>query len=232
MHSETDLSAICKMTKFKMAEDSFTWLGKLTHGYTNCNCPQYVRRCVYTEAERTWRSWNINTTSHKSNILLVCLDTTEYWFRWLHLTMMSKRKIPTVTAQLLPTYIRSQWRWILQFGSCRSYWVLFFSSLLVAIQDSEWRLDRKLADLRGTFGRLRTRLQWKQMWHNRPYEYKKKAHEEQACFTLLVKETFQEAQEALAPLDNSLALQHAWNALEKGTCLLVERQKLIKIANR
>lgn len=26
-----------------MAEDSFTWQGKLTHGYTNCNCPQYVR---------------------------------------------------------------------------------------------------------------------------------------------------------------------------------------------
>ena len=39
-------------------------------------------------------------------------------------------------------------------------WVLFsgtqFTSLLAAIQDSEQRLERKLADLRG---RLRTRLQ-------------------------------------------------------------------------
>ena len=70
------------------------------------------------------------------------------------------------------------------------------------------------------------------MRHDKPYEYKKKAHEEQARFNLQVEETVQEAQEALAPLDDSPALQRARDALDKGTRLLAERQKLIKIADR
>ena len=70
------------------------------------------------------------------------------------------------------------------------------------------------------------------MWHDKPYEYKKKAHEEQARFNLQVEETFQEAQEAPAPLYDSPALQCARDVLDKGTCLLAERQKLIKIADR
>ena len=41
-----------------------------------------------------------------------------------------------------------------------------------------------------------------------------------------------EAQHALATVDDSPSLQRAQEALEKGTHLLAERQKLIKIADR
>ena len=42
----------------------------------------------------------------------------------------------------------------------------------------------------------------------------------------------QEAQDALANIDDSPSLQRAHEALEKGARLLAERQKLVKIADR
>ena len=57
----------------------------------------------------------------------------------------------------------------------------------------------------------------------KPYEFKRRAHNEQARFNPQVKENVQEAQDALA---------NTYEALEKGARLLAERQKLIKIADR
>ena len=70
------------------------------------------------------------------------------------------------------------------------------------------------------------------MRHDKLYDFKKKAHEEQARFNSQVEEALQEAQEALTALDETPALQRARDALEKGGRLLAERQKLIKIADR
>ena len=70
------------------------------------------------------------------------------------------------------------------------------------------------------------------MRHDKPYEFKKKAHEEQARFNTQVQESVQEAHDALATIEDSPALLRAQEALEKGARLLTERQKLIKIADR
>ena len=80
--------------------------------------------------------------------------------------------------------------------------------------------------LRLTSVRPRTRR------HDKPFEYRKKAHGEQARFNAQVEETVQEAQEAFSTLEEAPALQRAQEALEKGARLLAERQKLIKIADR
>ena len=67
------------------------------------------------------------------------------------------------------------------------------------------------------------------MRHDKPFEYKTKAHGEQARFNAQVEQTVQEAQEALSTLEEAPALQRAQEALEKGARLLAEGQKLIKI---
>ena len=66
----------------------------------------------------------------------------------------------------------------------------------------------------------------------KPCEFQCKSYEEQARFNAQVEESIQEAQDALANIDDSLTLQRAHEALEKGERLLDERQKLIKIADR
>ena len=110
-----------------------------------------------------------------------------------------------------------------------------FTSLLTAIQESERRLDRKLADFKADVRQAQDEAATKavhRMRHDKPFEYKKKAHGEQARFNVQVEETVQEAQEALSTLEEAPALQHTQEALEKGARLLAERQKLIKIADR
>ena len=110
-----------------------------------------------------------------------------------------------------------------------------FTSLLSAIQDSEQRLDRKLADFKADVRQAHDDAAAKavnRVRHEKPYAYKKKAHEEQARFNGKVKESIQEAQVALANLEESAALQRAQEALEKGAKLLAKRQKLMKIAER
>ena len=66
----------------------------------------------------------------------------------------------------------------------------------------------------------------------KPYAYKKKAHEEQARFNDQVSACIREAQEGIATHDETPAQKLAQEALEKGARLLAERQKLIKIADR
>ena len=110
-----------------------------------------------------------------------------------------------------------------------------FASLLSAIQESERRLDNKLADFKADVRQALDKAATKavsKMRHDKPYEYKKKSHEEQARFNAQVEETVQEAQEALTALEETPSLQRARDALEKGARLLTERQKLIKIADR
>ena len=110
-----------------------------------------------------------------------------------------------------------------------------FASLLSAVQELERRLDNKLADFKADVRQAQDEAATKvvsKMWHDKPYEYKKKSHEEQARFNAQVEETIQEAQEALTALEETPSLQLARDALEKGARLLTERLKLIKIAYR
>ena len=109
------------------------------------------------------------------------------------------------------------------------------ASLLSAIQQSERHLDNKLADFKADVRQAHDEAATKavsKMRHDKPYEYKKKSHEEQARFNAQVEETVQEVQEALTALEETPSLQRARDALEKGARLLTERQKLIKIAHR
>ena len=66
----------------------------------------------------------------------------------------------------------------------------------------------------------------------KPYHYKKKAHEEQARFNDQVSACIREAQGSIATSDETPAQKRAQEALEKGAQLLAERQKLIKIAEQ
>ena len=70
------------------------------------------------------------------------------------------------------------------------------------------------------------------VWNDKPYHYKKKAHEEQVRFNAQVEESVQEAHDAFAAIEDSPAIQRARDALGKGARLLADRQKLIKIADR
>ena len=110
-----------------------------------------------------------------------------------------------------------------------------FASLLSAIQDSEQRPDRKLAEFKADIRQAQDDAAAKavnRVRHEKPYTYRKKVHEEQARFNSKVVESIQEAQDTLVNIEESPALQHAQEALEKGAKILAERQKLIKIANR
>ena len=110
-----------------------------------------------------------------------------------------------------------------------------FAALLAAIRDSEHRLDRKLADFKADVQQAQDEAATKavnRVRNDKPYHYKKKAHEEQARFNAQVVESVQEAHDAFAAIEDSPAIQRARDALGKGARLLADRQKLIKIADR
>ena len=67
---------------------------------------------------------------------------------------------------------------------------------------------------------------------DKPYEYKKKAHEEQASFNEKVQEAVGEARDALETATDSPAVQREKTALQRGRALMAERKKIIKIADR
>ena len=101
-----------------------------------------------------------------------------------------------------------------------------FSSLLSAMQESQRRLDRKLAEFKSDVRQAQDEAATKainRVRREKPYEFKRKAHEEQARFNAQVEESVQEAQDALATMDDSPSLQRAHEALEKGARLLAER---------
>ena len=103
------------------------------------------------------------------------------------------------------------------------------------MQESERHLDRKLADFRSDVRQAQDEAATKavnRVQCEKPYEFKRKAHEEQARFNAQIEESVWEAQGAVATVDDSPSLQRAQEALEKGARLLAERQKLIKIADR
>ena len=110
-----------------------------------------------------------------------------------------------------------------------------FAALLAAIRDSKHRLDRKLADFKADVQQAQDEAATKavnRVRNDKPYHYKKKAHEEQACFNVQVEESVQEAHDAFAAIEDSSAIQRARDALGKGVRLLADRQKLIQIADR
>ena len=65
-----------------------------------------------------------------------------------------------------------------------------------------------------------------------PIMYKQKGNEEQAVFIAKVEETIIEVELQLAKTRPSPAVEHARDALSRGKMLLLEREKLIKIADR
>ena len=100
---------------------------------------------------------------------------------------------------------------------------------------TEHRLDRKLADFKADVQQAQDEAATKavnRVQNDKPYHYKKKAHEEQARFNAQVEESVQEAHDAFAAIEDSPAIQRARDALGKGARLLADRQKLIKIADR
>ena len=99
-----------------------------------------------------------------------------------------------------------------------------FASLLAAIKDSESRLDQRFCDFKGAQEEAAKAA--KRVRHEKPYDYKKKAHEEQATFNAKVQDALKEATDAL---EDSPAIQRAKTAVEEGKHLL---EKLIKIADR
>ena len=103
-----------------------------------------------------------------------------------------------------------------------------FASLLAAIKDSESRLDQRFSDFKGAQEEAAKAA--KCVRHEKPYDYKKKAHEEQATFNAKVQDALKEATDALDDTADSLAIQRAKTAVEEGKHLLAERQKLIKIS--
>ena len=110
-----------------------------------------------------------------------------------------------------------------------------FASLMAAIKSSETRLDQKLAEFKSDVQQAQEEAATKaanRVRREKPFEFKKKAHEEQAIFNEKVEDAVKEAQAALSSVEDSPALQRAQEALEKGARLLSERQKLIKIADR
>ena len=144
--------------------------------------------------------------------------------------MVSKGKTPAmVTAQVMPSTPVEQTISTDQLPGSQ------FAALLAAIRDCEHRLDRKLADFKADVQQAQDEAATKavnRVRNDRPYQYKKKAHEEQARSNAQVEESVQEAHDALATIEDSQVLQCTREALEKGARLLAERQKLIKIADR
>ena len=107
-----------------------------------------------------------------------------------------------------------------------------FATLLAAIKQSETRLDQKLVAFRSDLKEEAATKAANRVRRDKPYAYKKKAHEEQATFNEKVQEAVREAHEALETATDSPAVQRAKTALQQGSTLLSERQKLIKIADR
>ena len=102
-----------------------------------------------------------------------------------------------------------------------------FATLLAAIRQSETRLDQKLAVFRSDIREAQEEAATKavnRVRRDKPYDFKKRAHEEQASFNEKVQEAVGEASEALETATDSPAVQRA---LQQGSALLAERQKLI-----
>ncbi len=110
-----------------------------------------------------------------------------------------------------------------------------FAALMTAIQATQDRVDGQFTSFReevrqGQEDAATKAL--KRVRHEKAYAFKRKGNEEQATFNSRVEETLAEAQAALAVPGSSKAIERAQAALKKGTDLLQERQKLIKIADR
>ena len=90
--------------------------------------------------------------------------------------MAFKEKTPVmVTAQVLPSITAKQTI------STNQLPVSQFASLLAAIRDSEYRLDRKLADFKPDIQQAQDEAATKavnRVQNDKPYQYKKKAHKE------------------------------------------------------
>ena len=110
-----------------------------------------------------------------------------------------------------------------------------FTSLLAAIQQSESRLDQQFADFKSEMKGAQEEAAAKaasRVRREKPYQYKKKAHEEQATFNDKLTEAIKDASTALEEAADSPAVTRARAALQEGAASLTERQKLIKIADR
>ena len=87
------------------------------------------------------------------------------------------------------------------------------------------RVDQKLADFRSDMKEEVATKAANRVRHDKPYEYKK-PHKEQASFNKKIQEAVGEERDALVTDTDSPAAR-AKMALQQGSALLAERQKLI-----
>ena len=87
-----------------------------------------------------------------------------------------------------------------------------FSSILAAIKQSEMKLDQKFADFRADMQDAQEEAATKaanRVRRDKPYDCKRKSHEEQASFNEKVQDVVKEARDALEAVADSPAIQWA-----------------------
>ena len=107
-----------------------------------------------------------------------------------------------------------------------------FAQLMEAIQASQDRVDSKLAEFCTEVRQSQEDAVMKavkRVCSECQFVYKRKGNKEQVTFIAKVEDTIVEA---VAKARSSPALEHAQDALSRGRKLLLERDKLIKIADR
>ena len=112
-----------------------------------------------------------------------------------------------------------------------------FAQLMDAISATQTHMDVKFAEFQPEVhgGQKHAVVKaLKRARHEKPYEYKRKGNEEQVAFNAKLDEAVVEAETQLEEAGPSTApaLQRAKEALKSGRQLIVELQKLIKIADR
>ena len=139
----------------------------------------------------------------------------------------NQTSVPTVTAQQVVQLPRTTTPTTSELPGTQ------FSTLLTAICQSESRIEQRFSPSRRSSRQEEAAAKAaSRVRRERPYAFKKKAHEEQATFNDRVQDAIREATTALDGTTDSPAVQRARTALKEGETLLAERQKLIKIAHR
>ena len=109
-----------------------------------------------------------------------------------------------------------------------------FAQLLAAIENNRERMDVQLAEMRMEMRQSQDEAAAKavkRVRRDKAYVYRKKGNEEQAHFNHQVEEVVADATAELTAAGSSPAIGRAQEVLAKGEKLLLERQKIIKIAD-
>ena len=114
-----------------------------------------------------------------------------------------------------------------------------FTQLMAAINDTQSRLDAKLAKFEEEVRQGQEDAAAKapkRAKYEKPYAFKKRGNEEQASFNAKVDESLAQAESDLASVmagpAATPALRRVKEVIQQGRCLIEERQKLIHLADR